>query len=188
MILSDNSHPVQVAARISQCSGNTIIQTVCNVFIPWCCPCWSRWQAPIDFNEAIKSPWCACNMEQLLLQHKCCQCHFFFCLLPGLRKLPLTPMQSSDSCAESWRRLEAKFTATAVCFLASLLSLKLLVPNPRKNRCSSATTLRWHKSFRRANSRARGAVGGSQGTELNSSKMADGIQCLLVQRESWGRK
>lgn len=30
-----------------------------NIFIPRCCPCWSRWQAPIAFNEAIK-PRCVC--------------------------------------------------------------------------------------------------------------------------------
>lgn len=111
----------------------------------------------------------------------------FLLFAPRIKKTSLTPMESPASCAESWR-MEAKFTARAVSFLASLLSLKIHLPSPRKNRCSSASTCRWHKSFRRANSRARGAVGGSQGTELYSSEMADGIQCLLVQRELWGRK
>lgn len=160
---------------------------MCSVFIPWCCPCWSRWQAPIDFNEAIKSLQCACNTEQLLFQPTHSQCRFFFCLLHRLRKPPLTPVESPASSAESWRRMEAKFTATAVSFPASLLSLKLFLPSPRKQ-ALKCHIHRWHKSFRRANSRAGGAVGGSQGTELYSSKMADGIQVLLVQRDLWGRK
>lgn len=91
VILSDNSHLVQVTAKISQCSGRTIIQTLCSVFIPWCCPCWSRWQAPIDFNEAIKKPMMCMQYGTAPVSAHALPVSFFLLFAPQTKKASTDP-------------------------------------------------------------------------------------------------